>query len=230
MLSILYLPRGLNVILYMPLFFMILNQLVLYRYFEDVIRRVMYHKSRIRARCVVGFLTCLYFSMMMNPSILNADFLIYGIFSFIWAPQIMTNLYFGFRDRQFVYRFKFLAVQSAILLLLPFEARGGGVFFRSDYEESVFKLRPHPYMVIKLIWCFVFQITLLMLQQTNLVLNMQKICLITPDWVPCKQVFLRALRGYKLRKLKNIYIYTRKFEVSDYETLSETESSCQRTG
>ena len=155
------LPRGINVIFYMPLFFMFVNCLMANRYLEEVSKRVLNHTNRMNVRGLVWLLTSSY--LLLMPSILKSDLLIYGILSFIWAPQILTNLSFGFRDRRFIYRFKYLVVQSAVFLLLPFEARGGGFYFRSDYDQSVFHLRPHPYMVIKLIWCFVFQIVLLMI-------------------------------------------------------------------
>ena len=153
-LSMLSLPRGINVILYMPLFFMFVNQLMLNRYLSELTRRFQNRRNRLHVQGLVGLLTASY--LLMMPVILQSDLICYGIFCSIWAPQIIANLGFGFTERRFKYRFKFLVVQSVIMLLLPFEARAGGVFFRADYDESVFKLRPHPKMVIRLILCFVF--------------------------------------------------------------------------
>ena len=226
-LSMLSLPKGINVIMYMPLFFIFVNQLMINRYLDELTRRSQNQRNRFHVRGLVGLLTASY--LMMMPVILQSDLMCYGIFCSFWLPQIMANLGVTFQDRHFKYRIKFLIVQSVIMLLLPFEARAGGVFFRSDYDESVFKLRPHPQMVKRLIMCFAVQITILWLQQTNMSVEVQRVCLRIPHWMPFRQSCLRSIRRLKLKGLRKVYMYTRKFTQADYDALSETESATQRS-
>lgn len=85
MISMLSLPRGINVILYLPFFIMFVNQLITSRYLEDLTKRVLLNQtSRMNVRGLIVLLTSSY--LLMMPSILKSDLLVYGILSFIWGP------------------------------------------------------------------------------------------------------------------------------------------------
>lgn len=84
-LSMTNLSRGLNVVLYVPLFILIVNQLLANRYLDEALKRVFVDStSRRYVISGVFILSSLYLVMM--PTILKSDRLLMGILSFTWGP------------------------------------------------------------------------------------------------------------------------------------------------
>ena len=193
-------PQGISVILYMPIFFMILNMFVLNRFIELITDRLLFNTAAKRRLAVtINILGMAYFLVL--PSIIVSDVMTICCLSYIWLPQIIANFRFTQDDRKFHYSFKFLLVQSAILILLPFEARSGGPFFQQDYNYGVFSLRPHPQQLLKLIGVMLLQIVILVIQQSDIMRTIQRVCFMCPRWLPGRRKFLRKIREQRMKSL-----------------------------
>ncbi len=96
-------------ILYMPIFFMILNMFVLNRFIELITDGLLFNNAAKRRLAVtINILGMAYFLVL--PSIIVSDVMTICCLSMNWLPQIFANFRFTQEERKFHYSIKFLLV------------------------------------------------------------------------------------------------------------------------